>query len=77
MVRTAQFSRWDAEVKQRAWERFLSVQQCEGVSVWQLEAGMYYSQVMAYLNLRNDFRNERIPLGAPRRIVATLHRQVL
>lgn len=42
MVRTAQFSRWDAEVKQHAWERFLSVQQCEGVSVWQLEAGMYY-----------------------------------
>jgi aminopeptidase N len=40
MVRTAQFSRWDAEVKQRAWERFLSVQQCEGVSVWQLEAEM-------------------------------------
>lgn len=41
MVRTAEFSRWDADVKQRAWDRFLSVQQCEGVSVWQLEAGVY------------------------------------
>jgi len=44
MVRTAQFSRWEGSVKQQAWERFVSAQQCEGVSAWQLVAGMYSLQ---------------------------------